>query len=95
MTIFEDTASTKIYDEPDDFDFEIVNFSFSDGDVPRSTSYGVYILKESSNAYSKQFTTNACIQFFVVKQKFNIIYIMCENFKTFTLGIMQTTAYLI
>ena len=27
----------------DDFDFDIVNFSFLDGDVPRSTSYGVYI----------------------------------------------------
>ena len=28
-----------------DFDFEIVNFSFLDGDVPRSPSYGVYILQ--------------------------------------------------
>ena len=27
----------------DDFDFEIVNFPFLDGDVPRSTSYRVYI----------------------------------------------------
>ena len=27
----------------DDFDFEIVNFPFLDGDVPRSTSLGVYI----------------------------------------------------
>ena len=25
----------------DDFDLDIVNFSFLDGDVPRSTSYGV------------------------------------------------------
>ena len=36
-------VSTKIYDKRDDFDFEIVNFPFLDGDVPRSTSYGVYI----------------------------------------------------
>ena len=36
-------VSTKIYDKPDDFDFDIVNFPFLDGDVPRSTSYGVYI----------------------------------------------------
>ena len=28
-------VSTKIYDERDDFDFDIVNFSFLDGDVPR------------------------------------------------------------
>ena len=34
---------TKIYDTRDDFDFDIVNFPFLDGDVPRSTSYGVYI----------------------------------------------------
>ena len=26
-----------------DFEFEIVNFPFLDGNVPRSTSYGVYI----------------------------------------------------
>ena len=36
-------VSTKIYDKRDDFDFDIVNFPFLDGDVPRSTSYGVYI----------------------------------------------------
>ena len=36
-------VSTKIYDKRDDFDFEIVNFPFFDGDVPRPTSYGVYI----------------------------------------------------
>ena len=33
----------KIYDKRDDFDFDIVNFPFLDGDVPRRTSYGVYI----------------------------------------------------
>ena len=27
----------------DDFDFDIVNISFLDGDVPRRASYGVYI----------------------------------------------------
>ena len=26
-----------------DFDFDIINFSFLDGDVPRLTSHGVYI----------------------------------------------------
>ena len=35
--------STKIYDKRDDFDFEIVYFQIFDGDVPRITSYGVYI----------------------------------------------------
>ena len=36
-------VSFKIYDKRDDFNFEIINFSFLDGDVPRSPSYGVYI----------------------------------------------------
>ena len=43
LSITNDIVSTKIYDKRDDFDFEIVNFPFLDGDVPRSTSYGVYI----------------------------------------------------
>ena len=37
------TVSTKIYEKLDDFDFDIVNFPLLDGDVPRRTSYGVYI----------------------------------------------------
>ena len=36
-------VSTKIYDKRDDFDFDVVNFPFLDGDVARRTSYGVYI----------------------------------------------------
>ena len=36
-------VSSKIYDKRDDFNLEIVNFPFLDGDVPRSPSYDVYI----------------------------------------------------
>ena len=36
-------VSSKIYDKRDYFNFEIVNFPFLDGDVPRSPSYGVCI----------------------------------------------------
>ena len=36
-------VSSKIYDQRDDFNFEIVNFAFLDGDVPRSPAYGVHI----------------------------------------------------
>ena len=43
LSISNDIISTKIYVKRDDFDFEIVSFPFLDGDVPRSTSYGVYI----------------------------------------------------
>ena len=43
LSIPDGFVKTKIYDKRDDFDFDIVNFPFLDGDVPRSTSYGVYI----------------------------------------------------
>ena len=43
LCISNGTVSTKMYDKRDDFDFDIVNFPFLDGDVPRRTSYGVYI----------------------------------------------------
>ena len=43
LCISNGTVSTKLYDKRDDFDLDIVNFPFLDGDVPRRTSYGVYI----------------------------------------------------
>ena len=43
LSISNGFVSSNIYDKRDDFDFDIVNFPFLDGDVPRSTSYGVYI----------------------------------------------------
>ena len=43
ISITNGIVSTKIYDKRDDFDFKIVNFPYLDGDVPKATSYGVYI----------------------------------------------------
>ena len=43
LSIHNYTVSTKIYDKRDDFNFNIVNFPFLDGDVPRRPSYGVHI----------------------------------------------------
>ena len=43
LSIHNDIISTKIYDKRDDFNFDIVNFPFLDGDVHRRPSYGVYI----------------------------------------------------
>ena len=43
LSIINGIVSSKNYDKRDDFNFEIVNFPFLDGDVPRSPSYGVYI----------------------------------------------------
>ena len=43
LTINNGIISSKIYDKRDDFTFDIVNYPHLDGDVPRATSYGVYI----------------------------------------------------
>ena len=43
LSVSNGIISSKIYGKRDDFDFNIVNFPFLDGDVPRSPSYGVYI----------------------------------------------------
>ena len=42
-TVSNGTVSTKLYNKRDDFDFDIVDFPFLDRNVPRRTSYGVYI----------------------------------------------------
>ena len=43
LSISNGFVSSKSYDKRDDFDFDIVNVPFLDGDVPRRPSYGVYI----------------------------------------------------
>ena len=43
LSISNGFVSSKIYDKRDDFDFDIVNFPFLDGDVPCRPPYGVYI----------------------------------------------------
>ena len=61
LSISNDIVSTKIYDKRDDFDFEIVNSPFLNGDVPRSTSYEIYISQlirfASSSSYVADFNT--------------------------------------
>ena len=43
LSISNGFVSSKIYDKHNDFDLDVVNFPFLDGDVPRSTAYRVYI----------------------------------------------------
>ena len=43
LSISDGFVRNKIYDKRDDFDFDIVNFPFLDGDVNRTTSCSVYI----------------------------------------------------
>ena len=61
LSISNDIASTKIYDKRDDFDFEIVNFPFLNGDVSSSTSHGVYISQlirfDRASSYFTDFKT--------------------------------------
>ena len=58
---------SNIYDKRDDFEFDIVNFPFLVGDVPRRPSYGVYFSQlirfarvcshiEDFNAHNKRLT---------------------------------------
>ena len=43
LSITNGIVSSKIHDKRDDFNFDIINFPFLDGDVPRSPSYCVHI----------------------------------------------------
>ena len=43
LSILDGFILCKMYDKRDDFDFEIINFPYLDGYVPRRASYGVYI----------------------------------------------------
>ena len=43
LSISNDTGYTQIYDKRDDFDLDIVIYTFLNGDVPRRPSYGVYL----------------------------------------------------
>ena len=52
LSISNGFVKTKIYDKRDDFNFDIVIFPFLDGDVPRSTSYGVYTYSSCSSVQS-------------------------------------------
>ena len=58
LSISNDIVSTKIYDKRDEFDFEMVNFPFLDGDIPHSTSYGVDTLQLIRFARASSYVTD-------------------------------------
>ena len=87
LSISNDIVSTKIYDKRDDFDFEIVNFPFLDGDVPRSTSYGVYISQlirfARASSYVTDFNTrNKLLTQKLLKQGYRY-HKLCKTFSKF------------
>ena len=57
LSISNDIVYTK-NDKSDDFDFEVVNSPFLDGDVPSSTSYGVYISQPIPFARASSYVTD-------------------------------------
>ena len=87
LSISNDIVYTKTYDKRDDFDFEIVNFPFLDGDVPRSTSSGVYISQlirfARASSYFTDFNThNKLLTQKLLKQGYRY-HKLCKPFSKF------------
>ena len=87
LSISSDIVSTKIYDKRDAFDFEIVNFPFLDGDVPRFTSYGVYIPQlirfvRASSFITDFITRNKLLTQKLLKQGYRY-HKLCKTFSNF------------
>ena len=71
MSISNDIVSTKDYDKRDDFNFEIDNFPFLDFcDVPRPTSYGVYISQLIRFATASSYAADFKMRHKLLTQKF-------------------------
>ena len=92
LSISNDIVSTKIYDKRDDFDFEILNFPFLDGDVPRSISYGIYISQlirfaRASSIVADCNTCNKLLTEKLLKQgyRYHILRKKNQNFKDDTM----------
>ena len=79
LSISNGFVSSKSYDKRKNFDFDTVNFLFFDGDIPRSTSYGVYILSLFS------------LLEYLVKLLFSVpvIKVRLPNFSYRTIGIIN------
>ena len=43
LTLNKNVLKTSLYDKRDDFNFDIVNFPYLDGNIPKGPSYGTYI----------------------------------------------------
>ena len=69
LSIANGFVSSTIYDKHDDFDFDIVNFPFLDGDFPRRALYGVYFsqLIRFARVYNHVADLNARIKYLTAK----------------------------
>ncbi len=43
ISIYRGKFYVKLYDKRDDYDFEVINYPFLDGNIPKNQSYGVFI----------------------------------------------------
>ena len=73
----------KFCNKRDDFDFEIVNFPFLDGDVPRSTSYGVYISQLIRFARASSFVADFNTRNKLLTQKLHQYHKLRKTFSKF------------
>ena len=75
----------KIHDKRGDYDFDEVNFSFLDRDVPRRTSYSVYILqlirltrvcshKDYFNARNGCLTAKLLVIYLIIEFHFSVVH---------------------
>ena len=98
LSISNGFVSSKIYDKRDDFDFDMVNFPFLDGDVPRSTSYEVYIFQlirfarvsshvADFNASNKSLTANMAIGIIMTSKTF--LQILSPNYEWFLNSVLD------
>ena len=87
LSISKDIVSTKIYDKRYDFDFEMINFPFLDGDVPRFTSYGVYISQlirfARTSSHVADFNTRNKLLTQKLLKKGNQNHKLCKTFSRF------------
>ena len=85
LSISNDIVSTKIFDKRDDVDFELVSSPILDGEVPRSTSYGVYIsqlIRFASSYVTDVNTRNKLLTQKLLKQGYRY-HKLCKTFSNF------------
>ena len=76
LAVTNDIVSSKIYGKQDDFNFQILNLPFLDGDIPRPLFYGVFISQfihfVRLCSYIDEFTTiNLFLNAKLLKQRYH------------------------
>ena len=91
LSISNGFVSSKINNKRNDFDFDIVNFSFLDGGVPRSASYGVYFSQLIRFARVSSHVTDLNARNKILTGSFSIRAIGIINFEKIFLNFIADT----